>query len=134
MADSIAGSFSISDFVSFTYFEEGDPPNAAVFIFKDNAGKTLVLTTTLTIASEMRALLSKAFSQMEGAEDRVETRTSPERIERFDATSSPDEPDEVVILIEGERSDPMQGRMKKADARSFAALLTAAAQHGQKPN
>ncbi|WP_426442317.1 hypothetical protein [Bradyrhizobium genosp. P] len=134
MADSTGGNFSIRDFVSFTYFEEGDPPNAAVFIFKDNAGKTLVLTTTLTIASEMQALLSKAFSQMARAEGAVEMRTSPERVEHYNATPSLDEPDEVVIQIEGERSDPIQGRMKKAEARSFAALLIAAAQHGQKPN
>ncbi|MBR0801769.1 hypothetical protein JQ615_41250 [Bradyrhizobium jicamae] len=134
MADTIAGNFSIGEFVSFTYFEEGDPPNAAVFVFKDIAGKTLVLTTALTVASEMRALLGKAFSQMEDADHAIATQTSSERIEYYSAAPSPDNPDEVVIVIEGERSDPIHGRMKKADARSLATLLSSAADRGQKPN
>ena len=78
---------SINAFASFTYFADDDPVNSAVFVFKDSAGKTLMLSTTLEIASEMRTLLNEAFTQME-----------------------------------------------TADARSLAALLTVAAEHGPKPN
>jgi hypothetical protein len=44
---------------------------------------------------------------MEGAENTVETRISP-AIEHYNATQSLDEPGEVAIRIEGERSDPIQ--------------------------
>ena len=59
---------SINAFASFTYFESDDPANSAVFVFRDDAGKTLMLSTTLKIASEMRALLNEAFTQMEQAD------------------------------------------------------------------
>jgi len=67
MTDQATSKRSISTFVSFTYFEQGDPANAAVFIFKDNDQGTLMLTTTLEIAAEMQSLLNEAFAQMEKA-------------------------------------------------------------------
>jgi len=57
---------------------------------------------------------------------------SPARIESYSAMASLDEPDEVVILIEGERSDPFLGRMKTDDAKSLAALLKVAAERRAK--
>jgi hypothetical protein len=59
---------------------------------------------------------------------------SPERIENYSVKASLDDPDEVVILIEGECSDPLLGRMKTNDARSRAALLKVAAGRGPKPH
>ncbi len=58
----------VNAFASFTYFENDDPANAAVFIFKDSAGKVVMLSTTLKIAAEMRALLNEAFTQMQEAD------------------------------------------------------------------
>jgi hypothetical protein len=58
----------INAFASFSYFENDDPANAAVFIFEDNAGKTVMLSTTLKIAAEMRTLLNEAFTQMGNAD------------------------------------------------------------------
>jgi hypothetical protein len=58
----------VNAFASFTYFENDDPANAAVFIFKDSAGKMVMLSTTLKIAAEMRTLLNEAFTQMEKAD------------------------------------------------------------------
>jgi hypothetical protein len=134
MTDQIDGKYSVSAFVSFTYFEEGDPANAAVLVFRDQTGQTFMLSTTLKIAAEMRTLLSDAFVQMERAGKAASARVSPERIESFNAVASLDEPDEVVVLIEAEHSDPLLGWMNTDDARSLAALLTAAAEHGPKPH
>jgi hypothetical protein len=61
---------TIDAFASFTYFENDDPANAAVFMFEDNAGKTVMLSTTLKIAAEMRTLLNEAFTQMGNADAR----------------------------------------------------------------
>jgi hypothetical protein len=134
MTDRATSNRSVSAFVSFTYFEEGDPANAAVFIFKDDDHGIFMLTTTLEIAAEMRTLLNQAFVQMEKARKVDTAQASPERIENYSARASHDDPDEVVILIEGERSDPFLGRMKTNDARSLAALLKVAAERGLKPH
>jgi hypothetical protein len=64
MTNQILNYSMINAFASFSYFENDDPANAAVFIFKDNAGKTVMLSTTLNIAAEMRTLLNEAFTQM----------------------------------------------------------------------
>jgi hypothetical protein len=134
MTDQPTSNRSVSAFVSFTYFEEGDPANAAVFIFEDDDHGKFMLTTTLEIAAEMQTLLSEAFVQMEKASKGDTAQASPERIESYSAMTSLDDPDEVVILIEGERSDPFLGRMKTNDARSLAALLKVAAERGPKPH
>ena len=68
MTDQAFSHSSIDAFASFTYFENDDPANSAVFVFKDNAGKMLMLSTTLKIASELRTLLNEAFAQMEKAD------------------------------------------------------------------
>jgi hypothetical protein len=68
MTDEIFSHSTINAFASFTYFENNDPANSAVFIFKDNAGKMVMLSTTLKIADEMRTLLNEAFTQMEKAD------------------------------------------------------------------
>jgi hypothetical protein len=134
MTDQAASKRSVSAFVSFTYFEEGDPATSAVFIFKDDDQETFMLTTSLEIAAEMQTLLNEAFAQMEKAGKVGATQASPERIENYSAMASLDEPDEVVILIEGERSDPFLGRMKTDDAKSLAALLKVAADRAPKPH
>ncbi|KJC60244.1 hypothetical protein UP10_13975 [Bradyrhizobium sp. LTSPM299] len=67
MTDRVFSQNSINAFTSFTYFESEDPANSAVFVFKDSAGKRLMLSTTLEIASEMRTLLNEAFTEMERA-------------------------------------------------------------------
>ena len=59
--------FGVNAFASFTYVWNDGPANTAVFIFEDDAGKRLLLRTTLHIASEMRTLLNEAFMQMEEA-------------------------------------------------------------------
>ena len=134
MTDEVTSKRSVSAFVSFTYFEEGDRENAAVFIFKDDDRETFMLTTTLEIAAEMQTLLNQAFAQMEKAGKVDKSQPSPEHIEHYSVITSPDDPDEVVILIEGERPDPFLGRMKADDARSLATLLRAAAERGPKPH
>ena len=60
----------INAFASFTYVERDDPSNSAVFMFEGADRKMLMLSTTLKIASEMRALLNEAFTQMEKADAR----------------------------------------------------------------
>ncbi len=134
MTDRATSNRSVSAFVSFTYFEEGNPANSAVFIFKDDDHGTFMLTTTLEIAAEMQTLLHEAFAQMEKAGKVDTAQASPRRIENYNAMASLEEPDEVVILLEGERCDPFLGRMKAEDARSLAALLTVAAERGPKPH
>jgi hypothetical protein len=134
MTDQANSRRSVNAFVSFTYFEEGDPANSAVFIFKDDDHGTFMLTTTLKIAAEMQTLLNEAFAQMENAGKVATAQGAPERIENYKAMASLEEPDEVVILMEGERSDPFLGRMKSDDAKSLAALLKVAAERGPKPH
>lgn len=90
--------------------------------------------STLEIAAEMQTLINEAFVQMEKASKVDTAQASPERIENYSAMASLDDPDEVVILIEGESSDPFLGRMKTNDARSLAALLKVAAESGPKPH
>src|SRR5207244_2898473 len=68
MTDQVFSHCNISAFASFTFFECGDPENSAVFVFNDDTGKTVMLSTTLQIAAEMRMLLNKAFSQLEVAD------------------------------------------------------------------
>jgi hypothetical protein len=134
MTDQANSKRSVNAFVSFTYFEEGDPANSAVFIFQDDDHGTFMLTTTLKIAAEMQTLLNEAFAQMENAGKVATAQGAPERIENYKAMASLEEPDEVVILMEGERSDPFLGRMKSDDARSLAALLKVAAERQPKPH
>src|ERR1700716_611581 len=124
---------NVTAFESFAWVENDDPTNSAVFMFKDDSSQTFLLTASLKIAAEMRARLAEAFAQMEKAGRAVEVLATPERIEKYNAMASRDEPDEVVVLMEGERSNPLFGRMKINDARALAALLTAAAERGPKP-
>jgi hypothetical protein len=67
MVEQVTRNCSIRAFVSFTYLEESDPANSAVFVFEDDAGGTVILTTTRAVAAEMKSLLSHAFAQMEKA-------------------------------------------------------------------
>jgi hypothetical protein len=124
---------NVTAFESFTWVENDDPTNSVVFVFKDGADKTFLLTASLKIAAEMRARLNEAFAQMEKAGKGAPVPATPERIEKFNAMASRDEPDEVVVFLEGERSNPLFGRMKTTDARALAALLTAGAERGPKP-
>jgi hypothetical protein len=78
MVERINRNCSIRAFASFTYFEEGDPANSAVFAFEDDAGRTVILATTRTVAAEMQSLLSHAFAQMEKASKPVRTQVTPD--------------------------------------------------------
>ncbi|MBR0801770.1 hypothetical protein JQ615_41255 [Bradyrhizobium jicamae] len=82
MTNQVFNHSSVDAFTSFTYFENEDPANSAIFVFKDNTGKMLMLSTTLKIAAEMRTLLNEAFTQMEQADagplaDLLTTATEP---------------------------------------------------------
>jgi hypothetical protein len=81
LSEEIFSHCNVSDFASFTFFEDAAPVNSAVFMFSDSTGKTVVLSTSLQVAAEMRALLNKAFAQMEMADLRAHAAavTAPEQ-------------------------------------------------------
>jgi hypothetical protein len=57
---------------------------------------------------------------------------TPEKIIEYAAVSSPDYPDEVNVILRGERSNPLFGRMKTDDARRLSAVLMVATERPSK--
>jgi hypothetical protein len=127
---------TVSGFIGVNYSIDDGPGGVSVMLtFALADGGELRLPMPLTVAAQVSARISEVIQKIDKEQgSRTTVQATPEKIMRYNAGPSRMEPDEVIIALDGDRSNRLLGRMKLTDARSLAALLTAAAERaGPKP-
>jgi hypothetical protein len=91
-------------------------------------GGALDLTMSSDIATMIFAHIEARIRQSEAAGRPPPRIALPERVARFGVEPTKDAPEEVHLLLTGDRATHTVWRLQKAVARQLAALLTAAAE------
>ncbi|MCK1402058.1 hypothetical protein IVB45_17355 [Bradyrhizobium sp. 4] len=121
------------ELAAFTREENDD---SFALIFTPAEGEPFLLSMGRVMAGTIVARLSEAIQQLERDGVPTSVPRSPDRIMRYNAQrrieQNSGEPF-VIVLMEGERSQPLLGAMTPTDANRLGAALMAAAQSTDGP-
>ena len=96
-------------------------------VFKDAAGADFILTMPRAVAGSLGMRCVEMMQELKKAGKSLDVPKSPERVLRYNADRALGDTEDVRIGLDGERSD-FYGQMSRIDARTLAALLTAASE------
>ena len=115
---------SVSAFKGTTTFEGTEE---FLLQFVDDDGQEFTVSMPFSIGAEVLGNIEAALTLLDN-KGRPTPRPKPlERVIRYNALPSPDEPNEVLLFVQGDRSSEILGRLQQAQARQLSALLTVAA-------
>jgi len=97
-------------------------------VLNGDGDKQLIISTSFNGAAQIEQMISGALAMARKDGANFEVPRIPEKIMNYAAEWIPGEGGGVTILLDGDRSNPLLGRMMPDDARRFAALLKAAAE------
>jgi hypothetical protein len=117
------------DLLSYSEDEAGD----ASLLFQDIAGRPFILIGSMTCIAAVGARLNEMRQELSKKGTKLKIPSNPERVIEYGAEPSPYNEDEVHILLNGDRSNPLLGRMHKSAARILAAQLMVAAERAPTP-